>query len=64
MLTDLQGRVLRVTGIHELPALIALAAEGTCMRAVIAPNEVCAPRGGRLEEIERHPFDYPYWRAK
>lgn len=64
VLTDLQGRVLRVTGIHERPALIALAAEGTCMRAVIAPNEVCVPRGGRLEEIERHPFDYPYWRAK
>ncbi|MDD3409988.1 MAG: hypothetical protein PHY12_04180, partial [Eubacteriales bacterium] len=64
VLTDMEGRLLRVTGIHEQPVRLALRADGRRLEAELFPNQALTVRGGALTEAERHPFDYPFVPAR
>ena len=64
VLTDMDGRLLRLTGIHEQPVSVTLSCGGQCLAAVLRPNQVLSPVGGALVETESHPFDYPFVPAR
>jgi len=58
--TDMEGTILRVTGIGEREAALTLTAGGQNFLSSIAPNQALGIRDGRLQQIARVPFDYPY----
>ena len=58
--TDLDGNILRITGIGSTPANITLSDETSNYSALINPNEQLIIKEGKLVSDKKIPFDYPY----
>ena len=60
IVTDLEGKLREVVGIHPEPQSIVVCAEGARWELTVAPNQVFGWQGGQPRLLGATPFDFPF----
>ena len=58
--TDLNGKLLYLSGIEEIPVHVTLHYNGQTFSGLVHPNEQVRPEEKQLVSIHQVAFDYPY----
>lgn len=60
IITDLDGKILSLSGIEEMPVFTTLMTSDRCFSGTICPNEEVEPAHDYFSTIHKVAFDYPY----